>query len=334
MTGGRRVKLPFILSGAKRVFDSRPIHAQIDVMDDCNLSCQYCSEYAPGTPAPPLQELKQRIDKLDSLGVFVYDFRGGEPLLHPGIVELVAHTKHKRNGANLVTIITNGFLLKSDLIRDLNNAGLDCLQVSVDSIEPTPTTPKSLKSLLPKLRLLAREARFDVKIQTTLYEETYADYDRFREVLKDFPFTLRFSPMHHPGGRIAIQGEKYVAFLRKYGVSEAGDFWDQQLEEMLMGDFSRPWKCLGGFKSLFINSKGGMHWCCQQRDYVTPLQTLSPAELRKNNCHKPCEAGCCIGYVRVISNALGEPTKTFAASLRMALQKNRQPSIEQSPVPG
>jgi len=108
-----------ILTGAKRVIDSRPMYAQVVLTDDCNLSCTYCDEYLPGGPSVPLSELTARVDKLDELGVVVYDFLGGEPLMHPHLYKLVAHTKSKRGGSNVVTIITNCFLLTRDLIRSL-----------------------------------------------------------------------------------------------------------------------------------------------------------------------------------------------------------------------
>jgi MoaA/NifB/PqqE/SkfB family radical SAM enzyme len=156
------IDLRFVLTGAKRVFDSRPLYAQIVVTDDCNLTCAYCDEYTSGAPIIPLEQLKQRIDHLDALGVQVYDLLGGEPLLHPGVADLVRHVKAKRRGSNLITIITNAFLLTERKIHELNDAHLDCMQVSVDSIAPTALSHKSLKSILPPLRLLAQEARFTV----------------------------------------------------------------------------------------------------------------------------------------------------------------------------
>src|SRR5208282_5030782 len=127
----------FVVTGAKRVFDSRPMYAQVVVTDDCNLTCSYCDEYTPGGPSVPIAELKNRIDKLDDLGVLVYDFLGGEPLLHRDLPAAVHHAKSKRGGSNLVTISTNGFFVTRDLIADLNGSGLDCMQLSLDSVEPT-----------------------------------------------------------------------------------------------------------------------------------------------------------------------------------------------------
>jgi MoaA/NifB/PqqE/SkfB family radical SAM enzyme len=320
------VDLRFVLTGAKRVFDSRAMYAQVVVTDDCNLTCTYCDEYTPGAPIIPLPDLQRRIDQLDALGVQVYDFLGGEPLLHPDIAALVRHAKAKRSGSNLVTIITNGFLLTEQGIHDLNEAGLDFMQVSIDSLAPTAQSPKSLKTLLPRLRRLAQQARFQVEVQTVLNEDTYATYDDFRAALADLPFAFGFSVMHDHHGQIAIQGDKFTALLSKYGVFEGVNFYGDHLKEMLRGDFSRPWKCLGGFKYLYVNAKGNVQWCSQQRGFVYPLAGLTPQGLRANDRHKPCEAGCALGCTRMVSHTLGEPLKTFTQSLSLTLRMRRMAS--------
>ncbi|MBI4676526.1 MAG: radical SAM protein [Elusimicrobia bacterium] len=309
----------FVLTGAKRVLDSRPFYAQMVVTDDCNLRCAYCDEYAAGASLPPLEELKSRVNRLDELGALVYDLLGGEPLLHPGIAGLVSHVKGKRKGSNLCTIITNGFLLTRQGVRDLNAAGLDFMQVSVDSVEPTPASQKSLKAVLPRLRLLAEEAKFTVEVQTVLCESTVDAYDDFRRILGGLPFSFGFSVQHGPGGRVAIRGEKYLALLRKYGVFEGINFYGKHLSEMLRGDFSRPWKCLAGFKFLYVNGAGEAQWCGQQRAESRPLWALSLRDLRSNDRHKPCEPGCSLGCVRLISHALGQPVRTLGASVRLML---------------
>ena len=315
--------LRFVLTGAKRVVDSRAMYAQVVVTDDCNLTCSYCDEYAPGAPKIPIAELKRRVDKLDELGVQVFDFLGGEPLMHPDIAELIRHVKSKRGGTNLATIITNAFLLSEKGIHDLNDAGLDFMQVSVDAVAPVPGTYKTLKSVMPRLRLLAKEAKFKVEIQTVLNDDTYAQYDEFRSQHADLPFAFGVSIMHGPGGQIAIRGQKFIDLLAKYGIFEGVNFYPDHLKEMLAGDFSRPWKCLAGFKFLYVNAKGNVQWCAQQREYAFPLDRMTPRELRANDRHKPCESGCSLGCVRMVSHTLGEPLKTMGASLSLALKMQR-----------
>jgi MoaA/NifB/PqqE/SkfB family radical SAM enzyme len=310
----------FVLTGLKRVFDSRAMYAQVVVTDDCNLSCSYCNEYTPNAPKVPLAELKRRIDKLDSLGVQVYDFLGGEPLMHPDIAELVRYVKSKRGGSNLVTIITNAFLLSEGRIHELNDAGLDNMQVSVDSIAPLPGTYKTLKSVMPRLRLLAREAKFRVKIQTVLNDATCDSYDAFRAELSGLPFAFGVSILHGPGGRIAIRGQKFIDLLSRHGIVEGVNFYWDHLKEMLEGDFSRPWKCLAGFKFLYVNAAGNVQLCSQQRDLALPLASMTTRELKDNDRHKPCESGCALGCVRMASHALGEPLKSLGSSARLALK--------------
>jgi MoaA/NifB/PqqE/SkfB family radical SAM enzyme len=303
------------------------MYAQVVVTDDCNLTCSYCDEYTPGAPIIPLETLKKRIDKLDELGVQVYDFLGGETMMHPDIAELIRHTKKKRGGSNLATIITNGFLLTEKNIRELNESGLDFMQVSVDSLHPTDWSDKSLKSILPRLKVLAKEAKFTVEIQTVLNEPTLETYHEFRDTLKDLPFAFGFSIMHGKGGRIAIKGQRFIDILEKYGVFEGVNFYGEHLKEMLVGDFSRKWKCLSGFKFLYVNSAGGVQWCAQQKGRMAALETVDLKWLRGNNKHKPCEAGCSLGCVRMVSHTLGEPLKTFGASVKLAIgmSKDKKP---------
>ena len=320
------VDAQFVMIGAKRVVDSRPMYAQMVVTDDCNLTCTYCDEYSPGAPNISLPVLKKRVDELDNLGVIVYDFLGGEPLMNPALPELLAHAKAKRGGRNVITVITNGFFLTKPLIHKLNDSGLDYMQVSVDSIEPTPNSNKSLKSVMPRLKLLAQEATFKVEVQTVLSEESLQEYDHFREIVKDLPFQFGLSIMHGRGGRIAIRGEQYIDILKRYGVFEGVNFYGKHLQEMLRGDFSRRWKCLGGFKFLYVNAKGGVQWCAQQRDHIVPLEKMTLADLRNNNRHKPCEEGCCLGCVRMISHLLGEPIKSLRNAFELAVTNRTHPN--------
>jgi MoaA/NifB/PqqE/SkfB family radical SAM enzyme len=307
----------FVLQGVKRIFDSRAVYAQLVVTDDCNLSCGYCTEFIPGAPPVPLPALQARIDQLDALGVMVYDLLGGEPLLHPELAEIIRYIKAKRHSDNLVVLITNGFLLTPQHVAALNDARLDLMQISVDSIVPTASSHKALKTVLPKLRMLAQEARFHVKVQSVLTEQTAQQYDEFRRLLDGLPFDFSFSLLHEPGGHIAIQGEDYVRLLSEHNLFAGMQFYRQHAEEMLQGDDSRPWKCLGGSKFLYVNAAGQVQFCSQNTEFQKPLSEMTRHDLRANHRHKGCEPGCALGCARLVSHALGEPFKTLRTSLSL-----------------
>ena len=305
----------FILQGAKRIFDAKALYAQIVITDDCNLSCGYCNEYITGAPPIPLATLQARVDHLDALGVMVYDLLGGEPLLHPHLIPLIRYTKTGRRHHNIVVLITNGFLLTPKKVAALNDAGLDMMQISVDSIVPTAASHKALKTVLPKLHMLAREARFSVKVQSVLTEQTCLQYQEFRQLLVDLPFDFSFSLLHAPGGHVGIQGDRYVQLLAEHDLYAGMRFYRQHAEEMLRGDDSRPWKCLGGSKFLYVNAAGEVQFCSQNREFHKPLLEMTLADLRANNRHKACEPGCALGCARLVSHALGAPWSTLKISL-------------------
>jgi MoaA/NifB/PqqE/SkfB family radical SAM enzyme len=309
--------IQFIAQGAKRIFDAKALYAQLVITDDCNLSCGYCNEYIPGAPPVPLATLQERVDQLDALGVMVYDLLGGEPLLHPDLTALIRYMKTARAHQNIVILITNGFLLTSKNVAALNDAGLDMMQISVDSIVPTVSSHKALKTLLPKLHMLAREARFSVKAQSVLTEETCGQYDDFRQLLADLPFDFSFSLLHQPGGHIAIQGEEYVRLLTEHDLFAGMRLYRQHAEDMLRGDDTRPWKCLGGSKFLYVNARGAVQFCSQNHEFQKPLAEVTFADLRANHRHKVCEPGCALGCARLVSHALGAPLKTLQTSLAM-----------------
>jgi MoaA/NifB/PqqE/SkfB family radical SAM enzyme len=310
-------KARFVLTGFKRLFDSRPVHAQLVVTYECNLTCSYCHEYTPGAPIVPFDVLAARIDRLGELGAFTIDLLGGEPLMHPDIVKLVARIKATRGGVNFATIITNAFKLTPELVDGFNEAGLDCMQVSVDGIDPEPGLPKSLRSVLPKLALLAERARFQVKIQTVLTEESWRRYAEFRELLAPFDFEFGFSLLHDGTGKIAIRGEHFAELLRRHELFPGMAFFRRHAAEMLVGDFSRPWKCLGGFKYLYVNPEGRAQYCSQVAGGGVPLESLTLADLRAADVHKPCEAGCALGCVRTVSHAMADPLATLATSVEI-----------------
>src|SRR5258708_37975175 len=73
-----------------------------------------------------------------------------------------------RSRGVLASMITNGSLLTPDRVQRLNRAGLDHMQISIDTVMPDEVSKKSLKVLDKKLQLLAEHADFHVNINSVL----------------------------------------------------------------------------------------------------------------------------------------------------------------------
>ena len=117
------------------LFTNAPLDAQLIVTRRCNLSCGYCSEYDSFSEPVPTDVLKQRVDALHRLHSANITMLGGEPLMHPDIADLVAYAGGKSN----TSVVTNGFLLRNGVIESLNEAGLNNLTVSIDTLHADPT---------------------------------------------------------------------------------------------------------------------------------------------------------------------------------------------------
>lgn len=110
---------------------------RISVTDRCNLRCMYCMP-ADGLPWLPRQELLtfEEITVLAGifvgLGVRTIRITGGEPLVRHGLVDLVGMLAALEPRPELA-LTTNGVLLP-ELAEPLARAGLDRVNVSVDSL--------------------------------------------------------------------------------------------------------------------------------------------------------------------------------------------------------
>ncbi len=161
---GRRLReLRMVARGL--ISTSHPIQVHIIPMRRCNLSCTYCNEYDDFSDPVPLQEMFRRIDKLAELGTGLVTISGGETLLHPQLDDIIARI---RSHGMLSGLITNGYLLTAKRIQQLNDAGLDHLQISIDNVMPDEVSKKSLKVLDKKLQLLREHADFHVNINSVI----------------------------------------------------------------------------------------------------------------------------------------------------------------------
>ncbi len=101
----------------------------------CNLKCVHCYAHAKdrhfdnelSTP-----ESKQMIDDLAAFGVPVLLFSGGEPFIHPDLVELAGYAVEKGMRA---VISTNGTLITTEKAQLLKDIGLSYVGISLDGME-------------------------------------------------------------------------------------------------------------------------------------------------------------------------------------------------------
>ena len=114
---------------------SAPYRMDLALTYRCNDNCAHCYNARPRSfPELTTEEWKHILDQLWALGIPHVVFTGGEPTLRQDLPELIAHAE--RNG-QITGINTNGRLLADPaLVRRLVDAGLDHVQVTLESHDP------------------------------------------------------------------------------------------------------------------------------------------------------------------------------------------------------
>ena len=98
----------------------------------CNLSCQHCystSNCQPGKNELTDKQAKNFIDDIAKFGSPVLLFSGGEPLMRPGVLDLIEYARVQ--GLRAV-ISTNGTLITPELAGKLKKIGLSYAGISLD----------------------------------------------------------------------------------------------------------------------------------------------------------------------------------------------------------
>ena len=270
-----------------------PVDAQLIVTRRCNLSCGYCYEYDNSSEPVPLPDLKRRVDALHRLRVANITLLGGEPLMHPAITAVVAYAARRSN----VSMITNGFLLRPSVIKELNSAGLNNLQVSIDILKPDLSRyiQKSLSALRPKLQRLRSLAKFDVHVTAVLCESSMEEFAELRSEIEDLGLRMSVSLIHDGKGHITIEGYPYTKLWEEsYQDSLPFSYLDYDYGRNLLEGKRPEWKCRAGSRYLYVDEFGKVQYCATQLGRLDkPVEEYSIDDVRRESrTHKGCESGC------------------------------------------
>jgi cyclic pyranopterin phosphate synthase len=117
----------------------RNIHyLRVSLTDKCNLRCVYCMPedmvFRPKNELMQDHELITLLNVFAELGFDKYRLTGGEPTILENVVDIVREMKTIPN-VKQVTMTTNGILLDK-LAEPLALAGLDRVNISIDTLDP------------------------------------------------------------------------------------------------------------------------------------------------------------------------------------------------------
>lgn len=211
----------------------------IDVTYRCNARCAYC-RWGDGRTGErehlPIRELCLDNELLRASGVDRVVLSGGEPLLHPGLGEVLDHYRRVRVRERVV--ITNGILATPRRVAQAHERGATGFAFSIDSVDPgialaaRGMTAPQLRLCLAHLRTTGRQAGelgLELTVNTVLSAancELPAIWDLVDVAARAGATAIKFQPVFDDGylGKAAPGlrlGPRHSAAVRAIGSDAA-----------------------------------------------------------------------------------------------------------------
>ena len=151
-------------------------YLRISVTDRCNLRCRYCMPEGVQDVGMKniltFEEIWEIVKVSVSLGITHIRITGGEPLVRKGCADLILGIR-KIPGVETITMTTNGVLL-GNYAKQLKEAGVDGVNISLDTLDPEEfcqiTGKRELPAVLAGIRA-AKDAGLPVKLNAVNRKE-------------------------------------------------------------------------------------------------------------------------------------------------------------------
>ncbi len=141
-----------------------------------------------------IEEIEKIVDVAAGLGIRSIRLTGGEPLIRKGVVDLVEHITHTP-GIDNVSLTTNGVLLPK-MAEDLKRAGLNRVNISLDTLDPKQfreiTRVGNLDDTLAGIESALETGFNPVKVNAVTVRRLDQDFLEFAKLSLDRPLHVRF----------------------------------------------------------------------------------------------------------------------------------------------
>lgn len=175
-------------------------YLRLSITDRCNLRCRYCMpekgvESLSHHAVLSYEELLRIAGIAVSLGVRKVRITGGEPLVRRGVIGFIQQLRALDPDLEL-TLTTNGILL-AGMVEALKSAGLNRINVSLDSLNPERfreiTRRDGLDAVLAGLHRAAALGFTPIKINMVPIRGVNDDeIEAFAALSRDNPWEIRF----------------------------------------------------------------------------------------------------------------------------------------------
>lgn len=271
-----------------------PVSVTVDPTNICNINCTWCiwKDFRASNPiSVPKSQLLEMPKFLADWGVkSVCIAGGGEPLLHPAIVEFISLLKQE--GLE-IGLITNGLKLQDKVIREEVRTCCRWVGISVDAatadtyLKTKKTLVGNFKKVIDSIAWLAKNRvgvnRPQIGMKFLIHHLNYGEMYQFADLAKSLGANdVHFRPVYIPGYKFSPGVRKTAEFhLREARKSlESTDFHIYGIVHKFERDWHRAIrfeKCRATPIAGFFAADGIFYICCDRRgDKILNLGKFYP----------------------------------------------------------
>ncbi len=201
-------------------FGRRVEYLRISVTDKCNLRCVYCMpvEGLPWLKREELlsyEEIAEVVRAMAEMGLRKLRITGGEPLVRRDLSTLVRKLRAV-DGIEDIALSTNAVLLEEQA-EELRAAGIDRLNVSLDSLRPERVDaisrrPGSAEAVFRGLDAAERAGFAPIKINCVVMRGRNDDeVASFAAITRERPWHVRFIEVMPTGDNLGVSRDEFVS---------------------------------------------------------------------------------------------------------------------------
>jgi len=281
--------------------------AEFAVTNCCIAKCSFCDIWKQ-TPKIFTDKAKAlaAIDKLADFGVSHMTLTGGEPLMHPDVIELVRRASRRKIN-NAILVAAPGLLLRNDNVGRLEAAGCDLICISFDSGDPeVMAKSRQIENIMGDMEGALNaisKTRLKTMASVLIWNDNRGDIEEvcksaenmgFSVVALNYP-TFSESSVYTLGGEgVMMSREDVIKAIEeairlrksnKYRIMNTVASM-RNIVDFLKDPKSARHPCFGGRRVLFVDWFCNAHPCMQLENSLGNMADITEADLNAAPCNK------------------------------------------------
>lgn len=236
-----------------------PALAEIEIIDQCNLSCIHCYVTKKKKTILSFIEVKSVISQLEKAGCFFLTFTGGEPFLRKDFLKIIYYAEKKGFS---IDILSNGTLITSSVAKEIAKLKVNRIQISVYSAIPiihdsVTKINGSFRKSKSAIKLL-RDNKVKVHLACLVMSLNFSTYKTVGDLAKETGAS--WSVAYPVRARHSGEKDTYRLRLNKQQLKQFVIDNEKEVCQYFIKEFNNS-ICHAGLAICFISAIGGVTPC-------------------------------------------------------------------------